>query len=171
VADLKGLKMRMGGGVLGEAMTKLGVVAQHLPAGDIYQAPEKGTLNVEHINAYVFAVQQREARCDQEGPGEKVPLHLEVGIRADVEGLAHDRVDGTDGGGCQDKPDDVFADLGVEAVDAAGQLEQALDVVFMFLRWMPAPGGARDAPALCAAGNVHEAGRILEVHRPLIHSE
>ena len=63
--------MRMGGGVLGEAMTKLGVVAQNLPAGEIYQAPEKGTLNVEHINAYVFAVQQREARCDQEGPNEK----------------------------------------------------------------------------------------------------
>jgi TRAP-type mannitol/chloroaromatic compound transport system substrate-binding protein len=45
VADLKGLKMRMGGGVFGEAMTKLGVVAQNMPAGDVYQALEKGTLD------------------------------------------------------------------------------------------------------------------------------
>ena len=45
VADLKGLKMRLGGGIFGEAMAKLGVVAQSLPAGDIYQALEKGTLD------------------------------------------------------------------------------------------------------------------------------
>jgi len=45
VADLKGLKMRMGGGVFGEGMAKLGVVSQNLPAGEIYQALEKGTLD------------------------------------------------------------------------------------------------------------------------------
>lgn len=45
VADLKGLKMRMGGGVFGEGMAKLGVVSQNMPAGDIYQALEKGTLD------------------------------------------------------------------------------------------------------------------------------
>ena len=45
VADLKGLKMRMGGGLFGEAMAKLGVVAQNMPAGDVYQALEKGTLD------------------------------------------------------------------------------------------------------------------------------
>ena len=45
VADLKGLKMRMGGGLFGEAMTKLGVVAQNMPAGEVYQALEKGTLD------------------------------------------------------------------------------------------------------------------------------
>ncbi len=44
-ADLNGLKMRMGGGVFGEAMAKLGVVAQNMPAGDVYQALEKGTLD------------------------------------------------------------------------------------------------------------------------------
>ncbi len=44
-ADLKGLKMRMGGGVFGEGMAKLGVVAQNLPAGEVYQALEKGTLD------------------------------------------------------------------------------------------------------------------------------
>ncbi len=45
VADLKGLKMRMGGGLFGETMTKLGVVAQNMPAGEVYQALEKGTLD------------------------------------------------------------------------------------------------------------------------------
>ena len=45
VDDLKGLKMRMGGGVFGEGMAKLGVVSQNMPAGDIYQALEKGTLD------------------------------------------------------------------------------------------------------------------------------
>ena len=53
VADLKGLKMRMGGGVFGEAMAKLGVVSQNMPAGDVYQALEKGTLDaVEFVGPY-----------------------------------------------------------------------------------------------------------------------
>ena len=53
VADLKGLKMRMGGGVFGEAMAKLGVVSQNMPAGDIYQALEKGTLDAaEFVGPY-----------------------------------------------------------------------------------------------------------------------
>ena len=53
VADLKGLKMRLGGGIFGEAMAKLGVVAQSLPAGDIYQALEKGTLDAaEFVGPY-----------------------------------------------------------------------------------------------------------------------
>ncbi len=51
--DLKGLKMRMGGGVFGEGMAKLGVVAQNMPAGDLYQALEKGTLDaVEFVGPY-----------------------------------------------------------------------------------------------------------------------
>ena len=53
VADLKGLKMRMGGGLFGEAMQKLGVVPQNMPAGDVYQALEKGTLDaVEFVGPY-----------------------------------------------------------------------------------------------------------------------
>ena len=53
VADLKGLKMRMGGGLFGEAMQKLGVVAQNMPAGDVYQALEKGTLDAtEFVGPY-----------------------------------------------------------------------------------------------------------------------
>ncbi len=53
VADFKGLKMRMGGGVFGESMAKLGVVAQNMPAGDVYQALEKGTLDaVEFVGPY-----------------------------------------------------------------------------------------------------------------------
>jgi TRAP-type mannitol/chloroaromatic compound transport system substrate-binding protein len=49
VADLKGLKMRMGGGLFGETMAKLGVVAQNLPAGEVYQALEKGTLDASEF--------------------------------------------------------------------------------------------------------------------------
>jgi TRAP-type mannitol/chloroaromatic compound transport system substrate-binding protein len=53
VSDLKGLKMRMGGGLFGEAMLKLGVVPQNMPAGDVYQALEKGTLDaVEFVGPY-----------------------------------------------------------------------------------------------------------------------
>ena len=53
VADLKGLKMRLGGGVFGETMAKLGVVAQNMPAGDVYQALEKGTLDAtEFVGPY-----------------------------------------------------------------------------------------------------------------------
>ncbi|MDO5624269.1 MAG: ABC transporter substrate-binding protein [Pseudomonadota bacterium] len=52
-ADLKGLKMRLGGGIFGEAMAKLGVVSQSMPAGDIYQALEKGTLDAcEFVGPY-----------------------------------------------------------------------------------------------------------------------
>jgi TRAP-type mannitol/chloroaromatic compound transport system substrate-binding protein len=53
VEDLKGLKMRLGGGVFGEAMAKLGVVSQNLPVGDVYQALEKGTLDaVEFVGPH-----------------------------------------------------------------------------------------------------------------------
>jgi TRAP-type mannitol/chloroaromatic compound transport system substrate-binding protein len=53
VADLKGLKFRMGGGVFGETMARLGVVSQNMPAGEIYQALEKGTLDAaEWVGPY-----------------------------------------------------------------------------------------------------------------------
>ncbi|MGE4239727.1 TRAP transporter substrate-binding protein [Ramlibacter sp.] len=53
VADLKGLKMRLGGGLFGEAMAKLGVVAQNMPAGEVYSALEKGTLDAtEFVGPY-----------------------------------------------------------------------------------------------------------------------
>jgi TRAP-type mannitol/chloroaromatic compound transport system substrate-binding protein len=52
-ADLKGLKMRLGGGLFGEAMARLGVVAQNMPAGEVYQALEKGTLDAtEFVGPY-----------------------------------------------------------------------------------------------------------------------
>ena len=51
--DIKGLKMRLGGGVFGESMAKLGVVAQNMPGGDVYQALEKGTLDAaEFVGPY-----------------------------------------------------------------------------------------------------------------------
>ena len=52
VADLKGLKMRIGG-LAGQVLTKLGVVPQQLAGGDIYPALEKGTLDaVEWVGPY-----------------------------------------------------------------------------------------------------------------------
>jgi len=52
VADLKGLKMRIGG-FAGKVMEKLGVVPQQLAAGDIYPALEKGTIDaVEWVGPY-----------------------------------------------------------------------------------------------------------------------
>jgi TRAP-type mannitol/chloroaromatic compound transport system substrate-binding protein len=51
-ADLKGLKFRMGGFV-GKVLEPLGVVPQNIPAGEVYQGLEKGTLDaVEFVNPY-----------------------------------------------------------------------------------------------------------------------
>jgi TRAP-type mannitol/chloroaromatic compound transport system substrate-binding protein len=52
VEDLKGLKMRIGG-YAGAVMSKLGVVPQQIPGGDIYPALEKGTIDAsEWIGPY-----------------------------------------------------------------------------------------------------------------------
>src|SRR5258708_3908859 len=52
VADLKGLKMRMGG-TAGLVLAKLGVVPQNIPGGDIYPALEKGTIDAaEWVGPY-----------------------------------------------------------------------------------------------------------------------
>ena len=45
VTDFKGMKMRLGGGLIGEVMQKLGAVPQSIPGGEIYQALEKGTID------------------------------------------------------------------------------------------------------------------------------
>ncbi|OIQ75882.1 alpha-keto acid-binding periplasmic protein TakP precursor [mine drainage metagenome] len=53
IADLKGLKMRLGGALVGEVMAKLGTVPQSLPGGEIYQALEKGTIDAaEWVGPY-----------------------------------------------------------------------------------------------------------------------
>ncbi len=44
VADLQGLKYRVGG-FAGTVLAKLGVIPQQLPGGEIYQALEKGTID------------------------------------------------------------------------------------------------------------------------------
>lgn len=50
--DLKGLKMRIAG-VAGEVMSRLGVVPQQLPGGDIYPALERGTIDAaEWVGPY-----------------------------------------------------------------------------------------------------------------------
>jgi TRAP-type mannitol/chloroaromatic compound transport system substrate-binding protein len=52
VADLSGLKMRIGG-FAGRVLTKLGLVPQQLAGGDIYPALEKGTLDAcEWVGPY-----------------------------------------------------------------------------------------------------------------------
>ncbi len=52
-ADFKGMKMRLGGGLIGEVMQKLGAVPQSIPGGEIYQALEKGTLDAaEWVGPY-----------------------------------------------------------------------------------------------------------------------
>ena len=52
VADLNGLKFRIGG-IAGQVLQKLGVVPQQLAGGDIYPALEKGTIDAaEWIGPY-----------------------------------------------------------------------------------------------------------------------
>ncbi|MDO9166187.1 MAG: TRAP transporter substrate-binding protein [Rhodoferax sp.] len=52
VADMKGLKFRVGG-FAGKVMERMGVVPQNIPAGEIYTALEKGTLDAaEWIGPY-----------------------------------------------------------------------------------------------------------------------
>ena len=52
VADLKGLKMRIGG-FAGKVMEKLGVVPQQIAGGDIYPSLEKGTIDAaEWVGPY-----------------------------------------------------------------------------------------------------------------------
>src|SRR3954462_3226959 len=52
VADLKGLKMRIGG-TGGTVLTRLGVVPQQIAGGDIYPALEKGTIDAaEWVGPY-----------------------------------------------------------------------------------------------------------------------
>jgi TRAP-type mannitol/chloroaromatic compound transport system substrate-binding protein len=52
VADLKGIKMRIGGSG-GAVMAKLGVVPQQIAGGDIYPALERGTIDAaEWVGAY-----------------------------------------------------------------------------------------------------------------------
>ena len=52
VADLQGLKMRIGG-LAGQVLTKLGLVPQQLPGGDIYPDLERGTVDAaEWVGPY-----------------------------------------------------------------------------------------------------------------------
>ena len=52
LADMKGLKFRVGG-FAGKVLERMGVVPQNIPAGEIYQALEKGTLDAaEWIGPY-----------------------------------------------------------------------------------------------------------------------
>jgi len=48
LADMKGLKMRIAG-LAGKVMERLGVVTQVIPAGEIYTALEKGTIDGRRV--------------------------------------------------------------------------------------------------------------------------
>ncbi len=61
VADLNGLKMRIGG-FAGTVISKLGVVPQQIAGGDIYPALEKGTIDAVRVGR---ALRRREARLPQ----------------------------------------------------------------------------------------------------------
>jgi len=53
VADLKGMRMRLGGGLVGEVMVKMGVIPVDMPGGDIYQALQKRTIDAaEWVGPY-----------------------------------------------------------------------------------------------------------------------
>ena len=53
IEDFKGLKMRLGGGLIGEVMQKLGAVPTSIPGGEVYQALEKGTIDAaEWVGPY-----------------------------------------------------------------------------------------------------------------------
>jgi len=52
MADIKGLKFRVGG-FAGKVMTRMGAVPQNIPGGEIYQALEKGTIDAaEWVGPY-----------------------------------------------------------------------------------------------------------------------
>jgi TRAP-type mannitol/chloroaromatic compound transport system substrate-binding protein len=52
VADLQGVKMRIGG-LAGQVLSKLGLVPQQIPGGDIYPALERGTIDAaEWVGPY-----------------------------------------------------------------------------------------------------------------------
>jgi TRAP-type mannitol/chloroaromatic compound transport system substrate-binding protein len=52
VADIKGLKIRIGG-FAGQVIARLGAVPQNIPGGEIYQALEKGTIDAaEWVGPY-----------------------------------------------------------------------------------------------------------------------
>ncbi len=52
VADLKGMKMRIGG-LAGQVLAKLGVVSQQIAGGEIYQSLERGTIDAaEWVGPY-----------------------------------------------------------------------------------------------------------------------
>jgi hypothetical protein len=64
----------------------------------------------------VFVLQQGVTRGEQKRRGKQIPLDFKKSIGAVVEDFAYQGVDGTDQGGAQNQPDDVFVDPGVEPV-------------------------------------------------------
>ncbi|CAN7283218.1 TRAP transporter substrate-binding protein DctP [Acidovorax sp. LjRoot129] len=52
-SDFKGMKVRVGSGLVGDVMARLGAVPQNLPGAEIYQALQKGTIDAaEWVGPY-----------------------------------------------------------------------------------------------------------------------
>ena len=80
----------------------------------------------EEVDAHMGVLQEGIAGAEHEHRGEEIPLDLQQGVRAHVEGLAHDGVAGGEDDRRQDQPDDGFADEIGESVDHPGKFEQGI---------------------------------------------
>ncbi len=53
VSDFKGMRMRLGGGLVGEVMARMGAIPLDMPGGEIYQALQKRTIDAaEWVGPY-----------------------------------------------------------------------------------------------------------------------
>jgi hypothetical protein len=74
------------------------------------QAWPTGEATGDQVDAHMLVAHQRVAGAKQENRRKQVPLNFEKGVRTVVDGIAHDRVAGTDQGDDQHQPDDALAD-------------------------------------------------------------
>jgi hypothetical protein len=78
-----------------------------------------GEATSDKIDTHMLVAHQRVTGAKQENRREQVPLNLEKGVRAVVDGVTHDCVTGTDQGDDQHQPDDALADAFGEAINQA----------------------------------------------------
>src|SRR5258708_1437997 len=100
----------------------------------------------DDVDADMLVAPQRVAGAQQEDGGEEIPLGLEPGIRADIEGVAQESVEGADQHRDQDQPIDVAAYQIVQPIDRPAQSQQNLqDLPLPLNSWRARP------PALSTA--------------------
>src|SRR5262249_561469 len=79
----------------------------------------------DNVDLDVLLPQQRVSSGHQEHRGEQIPLDLEEGVRAGVEGFSDRRVAGTDEHRRQNQPCQPAADELIDAVDPTRQRKQS----------------------------------------------